>query len=67
MASESGISSWDGRPGDDPYWTFLGKRGTCRICATTYKHENLSVCPNCFATYCPAYKERCDFGHVPVG
>ncbi len=24
-------------------------------------------CPNCFATYCPAHKDRCQCGHAPVG
>ena len=58
---------WQARDGDDPYCMFLRKRGSCDTCATTYKYENLSICPNCFATYCPRHSARCHCCHAPVG
>ena len=58
---------WLARGGDGAYSEFLRKRGSCATCATTYKYENLSICPNCFSTYCPAHKAGCSCGHAPVG
>jgi hypothetical protein len=58
---------WASRPGDDPYWSFLGTRGVCATCGTGYRYENLSICPNCLRTYCPSHKVRCACGFDPVG
>lgn len=58
---------WKARPGRDPYCDFLARRDTCRSCADTYRYENLSICPDCFATYCPRHNGLCSCGHKPVG
>ena len=58
---------WNESTGDDPYWAFLATRGACRHCRETYKHENLTVCPNCFNTYCYREPRACDCGHRALG
>lgn len=58
---------WRSRPGADPYWDFLGKRGACSTCGERYRFENLSICPNCLKTFCYRDKERCACGFKPVG
>lgn len=58
---------WRFRPGDDPYSAFLGAKGSCDSCGETYKHENLSICPNYFATYCYRHHRACACGHVTLG
>ena len=50
---------------DDPYWDFLAGRGNCSRCGETNKYENLSVCPNCFKTFC--YRESRACGYVALG
>ena len=58
---------WQGRPGADPYWDFLGTRGTCDHCGMGYKYENLMICPNCFKTYCYRHDRSCTCGHRALG
>ena len=58
---------WLGRPGADPYWDFLGTRGTCENCGVGYKYENLAICPNCFKTYCYHHGRNCICGHTTLG
>jgi hypothetical protein len=58
---------WRARGGEDPYWDFLATRGVCDACGESYKHENLSICPNCFRTYCPRHGRACRCGHAALG
>ena len=58
---------WRGRPGADPYWDFLENRGNCDSCREGHKFENLSICPNCFKTYCYRHNQTCSCGHKPLG
>jgi hypothetical protein len=58
---------WRAQPGDDPYWAFLSQRMACDGCGDTSKIENLSICPNCFNTYCYRHGRDCECGHVTVG
>jgi hypothetical protein len=58
---------WQGRPGANPYWDFLGRRGTCASCGEVYKYENLAICPDCFSTYCYRHARQCRCGHTAVG
>ena len=58
---------WNSCGGDDPYWDFLATRGTCTTCGETSKHENLAICPNCFATTCYRHGRACPCGHTALG
>ena len=58
---------WRARPGNDPYWDFLGNRGSCVACGEVYKYENLAICPNCFKTYCYRHPRQCTCGHRTLG
>ena len=58
---------WRGQPGKDPYWDFLSNRTDCDACGETYKLENLSICPNCFKTYCYRHDRTCGCGHKTLG
>lgn len=58
---------WRSRPGTDPYWNFLGKRGSCDSCGEAYAYENLAICPNCFSTYCYRHNRLCSCGHQALG
>ena len=60
-------SYWSSRPGDDPYWDFLSNRDPCAACGEVFRYENLSICPNCLRTYCPAHRSRCGCGFDVVG
>jgi hypothetical protein len=58
---------WRSKRGSDPYWDFLEQRSSCNRCGETYKYENLSICPNCFNTYCYRHNAQCSCGHKPLG
>lgn len=58
---------WNAKPGNDPYWDFLGTRGLCDQCGQSFKHENMAICPNCFRTHCYRETRNCSCGHVMLG
>jgi hypothetical protein len=58
---------WRSRPGKDPYWDFLAKHTTCSACGETRRYEDLSICPNCFNTYCFFHNPQCVCGFVILG
>jgi hypothetical protein len=58
---------WRAHGGDDGYWSALGQPMACGRCGETYKLENLSVCPNCFALACSRHDRLCACGQRALG
>src|SRR5262245_36055075 len=58
---------WQAKGGKDPYWDFLATRGSCCECGTSYRYENLSICPGCLNTYCYRHSGQCDCGQTTLG
>jgi hypothetical protein len=58
---------WTAHGGDDAYWELMSSRMACDACGETYTLENLSICPNCFKTYCYKHARTCNCGCATVG
>lgn len=58
---------WADRGGDDAYWELMSSRMDCSACGEIYKLENLSICPNCYQTYCYRHGRTCCCGCDTVG